>query len=112
MSIVDYVRILRKNAVLLSVMITVGGLCAGAAFLLQPREYTSQTELFVSTVEAANPTRSRSPPPSSKNGCARMSTLRTHAKCSNRSFVSSAWTSLLWNWTTKSRLRRITGPFC
>ncbi|UZD62015.1 polysaccharide biosynthesis tyrosine autokinase [Brevibacterium sp. JSBI002] len=55
MSIVDYVRILRKNAVLLSVMITVGGLCAGAAFLLQPREYTSQTELFVSTVEAANP---------------------------------------------------------
>lgn len=55
MSIVDYVRILRKNAVLLIVMITVGGVCAAAAFLLQKREYTSQTELFVSTVEAANP---------------------------------------------------------
>ena len=38
MSIVDYVRILRKNAVLLIVMITAGGLCAAAAFLLQKRE--------------------------------------------------------------------------
>lgn len=55
MSIVDYVRILRKNVVLLIVMITVCGLCAAAVFLMQSREYTSQTELFVSTVEAANP---------------------------------------------------------
>ncbi|WP_262774126.1 polysaccharide biosynthesis tyrosine autokinase [Brevibacterium permense] len=55
MSIVDYVRILRKNAVVLIVMIAAGGLCAAAAFFLQSREYTSQTELFVSTVEAANP---------------------------------------------------------
>ncbi|WP_209370420.1 polysaccharide biosynthesis tyrosine autokinase [Brevibacterium renqingii] len=55
MSFVDYVRILRKNAVVLIVLIAAGGLCAAAAFLVQSREYTSKTELFVTTAEAANP---------------------------------------------------------
>ena len=52
MSIIDFMRIVRKNIVLLIVMIATGGLGGVGVFLLLPDEYTSQTELFVSTVEA------------------------------------------------------------
>ncbi|MDN5552320.1 MAG: Wzz/FepE/Etk N-terminal domain-containing protein [Brevibacterium sp.] len=55
MSIIDFMRIVRKNIVLLIVMIAAGGLGGVGVYLLLPDEYTSQTELFVSTVEAANP---------------------------------------------------------
>lgn len=55
MSIIDFMRIVRKNIVLLIVMIATGGLGGVGVFLLLPDEYTSQTELFVSTVEASNP---------------------------------------------------------
>ena len=55
MSIIDFLRIVRKNIVQLIVMIAAGGLGGVGVYLLLPDEYTSQTELFVSTVEASNP---------------------------------------------------------
>nr|WP_286672936.1 polysaccharide biosynthesis tyrosine autokinase [Brevibacterium sp. RIT 803] len=55
MSIIDFLRIVRKNIVLLIVMIAAGGLGGVGVYLLLPDEYTSRTELFVSTVEASNP---------------------------------------------------------
>lgn len=55
MSIIDFLRIMWKNIVLLIVMIAAGGLGGVGGYLLLPDEYTSQTELFVTTVEASNP---------------------------------------------------------
>lgn len=55
MSIIDFMRIVRKNAALLIVMVLAGGIGGVGVFMMLPDEYTSQTELFVSTVEASNP---------------------------------------------------------